>query len=75
MSVYYHVAKKEQILDGIVDLVFSEIEVPSPGGDGRSEMRRRAISARAVLSRHPGPSGCCRPAPSQDPPRFDTTTP
>ena len=53
MSVYYHVANKEQILDGIVDLVFSEIELPSPGGDWRAEMRRRAISARAVLTRHP----------------------
>lgn len=53
MSVYYHVANKEQILDGIVDLVFREIALPSPEGDWRSEMRRRAISARAVLKRHP----------------------
>ena len=48
MSVYHHVANKEQILDGIVDLVFSEIELPSPGGDWRAEMRRRAISAPVV---------------------------
>lgn len=53
MSVYYHVANKEQILDGIVDLVFGEIELPSPHGVWRAEMRRRAISARAVLKRHP----------------------
>jgi AcrR family transcriptional regulator len=53
MSVYHHVASKEQILDGIVDLVFSEIELPSPGGDWRAEIRRRAISARAVLKCHP----------------------
>lgn len=53
MAVYHHVANKEQILDGIVDLVFREIELPSPGGDWRAEMRRRAISARAVLNRHP----------------------
>lgn len=52
MSVYHHVANKEQILDGIVDLVFGEIYLPSPIGDWRSEMRRRAISARAVLRRH-----------------------
>jgi AcrR family transcriptional regulator len=52
MSVYYHVTNKEQILDGIVDLVFSEITLPSPDGDWRTEMRRRAISARAVLERH-----------------------
>ncbi len=53
MSVYYHVSNKEEILDGIVDLVFGEIDLPSPGGDWRSEMRRRAISARRVLGRHP----------------------
>ena len=53
MSVYYYVANKDEILDGIVDLVFSEIDLPSPGGDWRSEMRRRAISARRVLRRHP----------------------
>lgn len=53
MAVYHHVANKEQILDGIVDLVFSEIELPAPGGNWRAEMRRRAISARAVLKCHP----------------------
>jgi AcrR family transcriptional regulator len=53
MSVYHHVANKDEILDSIVDQVFSEIELPSPGGDWRSEMRRRASSARAALRRHP----------------------
>ncbi|WP_405068156.1 TetR/AcrR family transcriptional regulator [Kribbella sp. NBC_01510] len=52
MSVYYHVAGKEAILDGIVDVVFGEIDLPSPGGDWRSELRRRAASARQVLRRH-----------------------
>jgi AcrR family transcriptional regulator len=52
MSVYHHVANKDEILDGIVDLVFSEIELPSPDGDWRSEIRRRAISARRVLRCH-----------------------
>jgi AcrR family transcriptional regulator len=52
MSVYHHVANKDEILDGIVDLVFSEIELPSAGGDWQSEMRRTAISARRVLRRH-----------------------
>ena len=47
MSVYHHVANKDEILDGIVDLVFSEIELPTAGGDWRAEMRRRAHSARA----------------------------
>ena len=52
MSVYYHVASKEEILDGLVDLVFSEIDLPVPGRDWRGEMERRAHSARAVLARH-----------------------
>jgi AcrR family transcriptional regulator len=53
MSVYHYVANKDDIIDGIVDLVFSEIELPSVGGDWRSEMHRRGISARRVLRCHP----------------------
>jgi AcrR family transcriptional regulator len=53
MSVYHYVANKEEILDAIVDLVFAEIELPRAGGDWRAEMRRRAVSARQVLRRHP----------------------
>ena len=53
MALYYHVANKDEILDGIVDLVFSEIELPSANGDWRSEIVRRANSARRVLRRHP----------------------
>ena len=52
MSVYHYVASKDEILDGIVDLVFGEIELPSAGGDWQPELRRRAISARRVLKRH-----------------------
>lgn len=53
MSLYHHVANKDEILDGIVDLVFSEIDLPVPEGEWRSEMKRRAISARRVLKCHP----------------------
>jgi AcrR family transcriptional regulator len=53
MSLYYYVGGKAEILDGIVDLVFSEIDLPSPGGDWQSQMRRRADSARRTLRRHP----------------------
>jgi AcrR family transcriptional regulator len=52
MSIYYYVPNKSAILDGIVDLVFSEIELPAADGDWRSELVRRANSARQVLSRH-----------------------
>ena len=53
MSLYYYVAGKEEILDCIVDLVFGEIDLPSPGGDWQAQMRRRAVSARRALRRHP----------------------
>ncbi len=53
MSLYYYVAGKDEILDGIVDLVFGEIDLPLPGGDWQAQMRRRAVSARRALRRHP----------------------
>jgi AcrR family transcriptional regulator len=52
MSVYYHVANKDEILAALVDIVFREIQLPVPGGNWRSEMRKRACSAREVLARH-----------------------
>ncbi len=67
MALYKHVANKEELLDGMVDIVFSEIELPSAELDWKSAMRRRAISTREALrrhswaigmmeSRHPGPA-------------------
>jgi len=53
MSLYNHVASKEDILDGLVELVVSEIDVPSIGGAWKAAMRQRATSAHAVLMRHP----------------------
>ena len=53
MSLYNHVASKSDLLDGMIDIVFSEIDLPSGGGDWKAVMRRRAISARQVLRRHP----------------------
>ncbi|MFJ5999877.1 TetR/AcrR family transcriptional regulator [Streptomyces sp. NPDC092370] len=52
MSLYNHVANKEDLTDGMVDLVFGEIELPTPGDGWRQAMRQRAISMRLVLSRH-----------------------
>ncbi len=52
MSVYYHVANKDEILAALVDVVFGEIELPVPGRPWRPEMERRANSARQVLARH-----------------------
>ena len=52
MSIYHHVANKEAIVDGMVDIVFSEIDLPSNNTDWKTAMRQRARSARAVLARH-----------------------
>src|ERR1700710_2377371 len=52
MALYKHVANKDELLDGMVDLVFAEIALPAIGPDWRSEMRGRAVSTRAALKRH-----------------------
>ena len=52
MSLYHHVANKEDLLDGMIDVVFGEIDLPSGGEAWKPAMRQRAISARRVLSRH-----------------------
>ena len=52
MSLYNHVANKEDIIDGMVDLVFSEIDLPASGADWKTAMRDRAIAVREALSRH-----------------------
>jgi AcrR family transcriptional regulator len=51
MSLYNHVANKSDLLDGMIDIVFTEIELPADG-DWRTGLRRRAVSAREVLARH-----------------------
>jgi len=53
MSLYTHVANKDDLLDGMTDAVFAEIELPGDGDDWRPAMRTRAISTRDVLARHP----------------------
>ena len=53
MSLYHYVANKEELLDAMVDIVFEEIELAPEETDWQSAMRRRAVSARQVLARHP----------------------
>jgi AcrR family transcriptional regulator len=59
MSLYYHVASKEDVLDGMADVIVREIndvvgqiDVPSKGTDWKKAMRQRILSAREVLLRH-----------------------
>jgi AcrR family transcriptional regulator len=67
MALYKHVGNKDELLDGMVDIVFDEMQFPAAGDDWRSTLRRRAITAREALrrhswaiglmeSRHPGPA-------------------
>jgi AcrR family transcriptional regulator len=64
MSLYYHVANKEDVLDGMIDVVAREIndvvdriEAPSTGPEWKTAVRRRILSARQVLLRHPWAPG------------------
>jgi len=53
MSLYRHVRNKDDLVDGMVDLVFGEIGLPPRGDDWTTALRQRAIAAREVLARHP----------------------
>jgi AcrR family transcriptional regulator len=64
MSLYYHVAKKENILDGVVDVIAREIndavgQIPVPAGEAgwKAAMRQRILSAREIFLRHPWAPG------------------
>ncbi len=52
MALYHHFANKSQVLDGLVDLVFGEIELPDPAAGWRTAMRRRGLAVRDALFRH-----------------------
>ena len=52
MSLYYYVPNKERLIDGMIDVVFSEIELPSTEIDWKDALRRRARSTREALNRH-----------------------
>jgi AcrR family transcriptional regulator len=53
MSLYYHVANKDVILDGMVDQAFSDVELSDTDAGWKLAMRDRAVSLRRVLSLHP----------------------
>ena len=53
MTTYRHVASKEEIVDGMVERVFAEIERPPADGDWLDGLRRRCVSAKAALNRRP----------------------
>jgi AcrR family transcriptional regulator len=57
MALYKHVANKEQLLDGMVDVVVGEIDPPVDGSGWKGNVRQRILSARRALLRHPWASG------------------
>jgi AcrR family transcriptional regulator len=57
MSLYNHVSNKEDLLYGMVDAVFAEIELPSHSDDWKTAIRKRSVSVREVLARHPWANG------------------
>ena len=57
MSLYHYFARKELLLEGMLDAVFAEMELPASGEDWRADIRRAAVSSRDVLLRHPWAPG------------------
>jgi AcrR family transcriptional regulator len=53
MAPYKHVASKEQLLAGMLDVVVAQIELPEPGTEWKTAVRERILSARRALLRHP----------------------
>ena len=53
MALYRHVASKDELLGGLVDVVVGEIDPPETGVDWKTAIRRRILSARRALLRHP----------------------
>ncbi|SDD45542.1 TetR/AcrR family transcriptional regulator [Glycomyces harbinensis] len=53
MALYHHFKNKDELLDGMVDLVFAEVELPTGDLDWQTAMRRRGASMREALKRHP----------------------
>lgn len=70
MSLYHHVARKDDLLAGMLDIVFSEIELPTSQGDWRSAIRQTALSSHHVLLGHPWACSLLMAATSPSPARL-----
>jgi AcrR family transcriptional regulator len=70
MSLYHYVANKDELLDGMVEVVFSEIELPTTDVDWKTAMRRRAVSTRQALARHRWAVGLLQSRTSPGPANF-----
>ena len=70
MSLYNHVANKDDILNGIVEIVESDIELPTPGAEWKAALRKTAVSAHDVFERHPWAAGLALAATGARPVRW-----
>lgn len=53
MALYRHVRNKDDLLDGLVEVIVAEIERPAAAGDWKATLRAQSMAARAVMLRHP----------------------
>jgi AcrR family transcriptional regulator len=67
MSLYNHVSNKEDLLNGMIDAMYGEIELPAHDDDWKTALRKRSVSVRAVLLRHPWANGLMDSAKSAGP--------
>jgi len=67
MSLYNHVSNKEDLINGMIDTLYGEIELPSHDDDWKTALRKRSVSVRGVLLRHPWANGLMDSATSPGP--------
>lgn len=67
MSLYNHVSNKEDLINGMIDTLYGEIELPSHDDDWKTALRKRSVSVRDVLLRHPWANGLMDSATSPGP--------
>ena len=53
MALYRHVRNKDDLFDGLIELIVGEIERPAPTGDWKADLRAQVMAARRVMLRHP----------------------
>lgn len=70
MSVYYHVAGKDELLGAMVDAVVGKMELPSPDGDWKAELKRASMSTHRVLLAHPWATTLLLDGPAVSQPRL-----
>jgi AcrR family transcriptional regulator len=74
MALYKHVANKDELLDGMMDVLIGEIDPPAGGSDWKAALRERILSARRSMLRHPWASRLIESRPAPTAAALDYTT-